>query len=160
MHPRAQALLRSLELAPHPEGGYYREVFRSQHTVDPEDGRGRRSALTLIAFLVVEGRPSRWHRVVSDECWHWIEGSSLELRVTNPAIDRITPVRLGAGEDALPTHVVSSGFWQAARALGPYALVTCAVAPGFDFADFTMMADAPQSRDALLVRHPAERELL
>ena len=78
-----------------------------------------RSALTLIAFLLVEGHPSRWHRVRADECWHWIEGAALELRVTNPQLDRVTPVRLGGDEEALPIHVVPAGHWQAARALGP-----------------------------------------
>jgi hypothetical protein len=160
LHPRAQAIVRSLQLTPHPEGGFYREVFRSPHTIEPEDGRGPRSALTLIAFLVVEGRPSRWHRVASDECWHWIEGSSLELRVADPELERVTPVRLGAGEDALPAHVVPAASWQAARALGPYALVTCAVAPGFEFEDFTLLADQEPAKEALLSRHPAERELL
>ena len=160
MHPRAQALVQSLELVPHPEGGFYREVFRSTQTVDPKDGRGPRSALTLIAFLVVEGRPSRWHRVLSDECWHWIEGASLELRVADPELERITPIRLGAGEDALPVHVVPASSWQAARALGPYALVTCAVAPGFAFEDFTLLADHEEARKGLVARFPEDGGLL
>lgn len=160
MHPRAQALVDALALLPHPEGGFYREIYRSPHTVVPEDGRGRRSALTLIAFLVVEGSPSRWHRVRSDECWHWIEGAALELRVADPALERVTPVRLGAGEDALPTHVVPGHSWQAARALGPYALVTCAVAPGFQFEDFTLLADDEARKTLLLSRHPSEGGLL
>jgi predicted cupin superfamily sugar epimerase len=160
MHPRAQALVRSLQLLPHPEGGYYRELFRSLHEVQPEDGRGTRSALTLIAFLLVEGHPSAWHRVRSDECWHWIEGASLELRLTNPQLDRVTPVRLGGDEEALPIHVVPAGHWQAARALGPYVLVSCLVAPGFDFADFAMLRDVAQERDAFLFRHPGEKGLL
>ena len=160
MHPRAQALVRSLQLLPHPEGGYYRELFRSPHEVHPEDGRGTRSALTLIAFLLVEGQPSRWHRVRSDECWHWIEGASLELRLASPVLDRVTPVRLGGDEEALPIHVVPAGHWQAARALGPYVLVSCLVAPGFDFADFALLRDVAQERDAFLVRHPGEKGLL
>jgi predicted cupin superfamily sugar epimerase len=160
MHPRAQALVDELELLPHPEGGCYREVFRSRSTVVPEDGRGTRSALTLIAFLVVEGSPSRWHRVRSDECWHWIEGAALELRVADSSLERITPVRLGAGEDALPTHVVPGHAWQAARALGPYSLVTCAVAPGFDFADFTLLAEDEGRKALLRQRHPGETKLL
>ena len=160
MHPRAQALVRSLQLLPHPEGGYYRELFRSPHEVQPEDGRGTRSALTLIAFLLVEGHPSTWHRVHSDECWHWIEGASLELRLASPMLDRVMPVRLGGDEEALPIHVVPAGHWQAARALGPYVLVSCLVAPGFDFADFALLRDVPQERDGFLVRHPGEKGLL
>ena len=160
MHPRAQAIVRSLQLLPHPEGGYYRELFRSPHGVEPEDGRGARSALTLIAFLLVEGHPSRWHRVRSDECWHWIEGSSLELRVANPQLERVTPLRIGGDEEALPIHVVPAGHWQAARSLGPYVLVSCLVAPGFDFADFALLRDEPRTRDAWIIRFPSERDLL
>nr|WP_309717848.1 cupin domain-containing protein [Armatimonas sp.] len=67
MHPRAQALIETLQLAPHPEGGYYREVFRSAETVTPSDGRPIRSALTTIYFLLPAGAYSRWHKVLSDE---------------------------------------------------------------------------------------------
>jgi len=66
MHPRAAALIERLGLEPHPEGGYFREVFRSPHRVQPKDDRDERSALTTIYFLLVEGECSRWHRVRSD----------------------------------------------------------------------------------------------
>jgi predicted cupin superfamily sugar epimerase len=78
-HPRAAELVRRLRLEPHPEGGFYREVFRSALRVQPEDARPPRSALTLIYFLLVDGGCSRWHRVASDEAWSWVEGDALEL---------------------------------------------------------------------------------
>jgi len=79
MHERARELISTLEMRPHPEGGYYREVYRSIDRVMPGDGRGERAALTTIYFLLVEGTFSRWHQVDSDEVWHLYEGGPLEL---------------------------------------------------------------------------------
>ena len=71
---RAQDLIRTLRLQPHPEGGHYREIFRSPHEVQPADGRKPRSAITTIDFLLQSGEFSAWHRVASDEVWHLLEG--------------------------------------------------------------------------------------
>src|SRR6476646_5501638 len=78
MHPRAAELIATLELRPHPEGGFFREIFRSGVEVAPTDGRGSRAALTTIYFLLPEGSVSRWHQVASDEVWHLYEGGPLE----------------------------------------------------------------------------------
>ncbi|HEX5727032.1 MAG TPA: cupin domain-containing protein [Longimicrobiaceae bacterium] len=159
-HPRAAELVRRLELRPHPEGGWYREVFRSPHTVRPDDGRPPRSALTVIHFLLAGGGHSRWHRVASDEAWSWVEGDPLELmRILPDGV--LARVRLGApGEGAEPVAVVPAGEWQAARTLGAYTLVACAVGPGFDFADFAMLADAPAEAEAVRRRHPDAAALI
>src|SRR5688572_28638285 len=79
MHPRASQLIATLELQPHPEGGFYREVFRSSALVTPHDDRAPRSALTTIYFLLTSATWSRWHAVRSDEAWHLYEGGPLEL---------------------------------------------------------------------------------
>src|SRR4051812_26624528 len=79
MHKRATELIADLGLQPHPEGGYFRENFRSSRKVQPLDERSPRSALTTIYFLLVKGQHSRWHRVASDEAWHFYEGDPLEL---------------------------------------------------------------------------------
>src|SRR5215204_7507828 len=89
------ALIARLELIPHPEGGYYRELYRSADKVDPADGRGTRPALTSIYFLLPAGAVSRWHRVLSDEVWHFYEGAPLELWMAAPDGDAIRQVRLG-----------------------------------------------------------------
>lgn len=142
---RADELIRELELSPHPEGGHFREVFRSPRHVRPADGRPDRSALTVIYFLLRQGEVSRWHRVASDEAWSWLEGDPLELFVAaDPALPG-APQRLGPVQgDARPVAVVPAGEWQAARSTGPYTLVTCMVGPGFDFADFQMIPTAPE----------------
>ena len=79
MHKRAKDLISELHLQPHPEGGYFREVFRSAHKVQPLDERLARVALTTIYFLLVKGQHRRWHRVASDEAWHFYEGDPLEV---------------------------------------------------------------------------------
>lgn len=152
MHARAAELIATLRLEPHPEGGFYRELFRSAHTVTPSDGRGTRAAITTIYFLLTADTFSRWHMVTSDEAWHLYEGGPLELLeldIASRTLERHTLAQAGDG-DAQPVHVVPAGKWQAARSLGPYALMGCTVGPGFDFADFSMLND--DHENAALVR--------
>lgn len=130
MNDRAQELIATLALQPHPEGGWYRQVFKSGERVTRRRDGADRSALTTIVFLLVAGTYSAWHRVQSDEVWHFYEGDGLELLVRGEA-----PVVLDA---ARRVHVVPARAWQAARPLGAYALVGCTVGPGFEFADFEL----------------------
>jgi predicted cupin superfamily sugar epimerase len=138
MHSRAVELINTLQLEAHPEGGYYRELFRSKDLVAPADGRGPRAALTTIYFLLSAGTVSRWHRVTSDEVWHLYEGGPLEVLTVDPACKAVSRHKL---EAQAPVCTVAAGNWQAARTLGDYALAGCTVAPGFDFADFSILAD-------------------
>src|SRR5829696_6781974 len=138
MHPRAASLIATLELQPHPEGGFYREIFRSAAYVTPADERGPRAALTTIYFLLPDGAHSRWHRVASDEVWHLYEGGPLELLELTAAGDALARHLLAPVGTGTPVCTVPAGAWQAARSLGGYALVGCTVGPGFDFADFTL----------------------
>src|SRR3954469_23864445 len=99
MNPRAAELIRTLQLQPHPEGGFYRETFRSTLQVSP-DQRPVRSALTTIYFLLAAGGFSAWHRVHSDEVWHWHEGEPLELLLASAdfrTVQRRQLGRIGAG---------------------------------------------------------------
>jgi predicted cupin superfamily sugar epimerase len=147
---RHRALIASLGLIAHPEGGYYREVYRSPASVKPSDRREPRSALTTIYFLLPRGQVSRWHRVQSDEVWHFYEGAALDLWLTPPEISRVEHHRLGSLEDVQrPVLVVPAGCWQAARSSGDYTLAGCTVGPGFDFEDFALAADEPASAAAI-----------
>lgn len=150
MDARADDLVRSLGLAPHPEGGFYREIWRSAARVAPVDRRGERAALTSIYFLLPAGSVSRWHRVRSDELWHHCEGAPLELWLAQPDTFELRTLRLGPldGEQA-PVHGVPAGAWQAARSTGAYTLVSCSVGPGFEFADFELLADHPELAETL-----------
>lgn len=156
---RAAALVRTLGLQPHPEGGWYAEVFRATQRVRTgERGDARewreRSALTTIYFLLHEGTHSRWHRVASDEVWHHYEGAPLELLWIDADRRTLRVERLGPVDDAgaRPVFTVPAGCWQAARPLGAYALVGCSVGPGFDFADFAMLDDRPSEAAELRAR--------
>jgi len=155
MPSRAATLIRDLGLQPHPEGGHYREVFRSTRGVRPDDGRHARSGLTVIYFLLADGGSSRWHRVASDEAWSWIEGDPLELLRIDEGISGCTREMLGPpGPGREGVRVVPAGQWQAARTTGAYTLVSCAVGPGFDFADFAMLSAHPREAEAVRRHFP------
>ena len=161
MADRAARLIQTLDLHDHPEGGYYREVFRSAAMVNPTDGREGRSSLTSIYFLLMEGSHSSWHVVRSDEAWHHYEGDPLELLTIDPDSFELTQVVLGPIEEgAQPVRVVAAGLWQAARPLGTYTLAGCSVGPGFDFADFTLMRDEDTAAARLHDTHPDTTTLL
>lgn len=153
MSERAAELIAALKLRPHPEGGHYREIFRSPHAIrpmDPADGRPVRSALTSIDFLLCRGEFSAWHRVASDEVWHLLEGGPMRLWVMPPACDRVDAITLSpVSAGSSPRHVVPAGAWQAAEPLGEFAYCAATVAPGFEFADFTFLRDALADRERL-----------
>ena len=156
MHARAAELITLLDLRPHPEGGYYREVFRSNSRVTPADGRGDRSALTTIVFLLPEHSCSRWHQVDSDEVWHLYEGGPLELFEMDASTEKLERHRLapvsGIGDG--PVHTIPAGRWQAARTLATYALVGCTVGPGFEFSDYRLLSDDPVRSATVRKRWP------
>jgi len=143
MHSRAAELVKLLGMHPHAEGGHYAEVFRSAHRVQVLDRPVERAALTTIYFLLAEGEFSRWHRVESDEVWHYHEGDTIELLLFD---DRgLRRLHLGpVDRETRPSIVVPAGTWQAARTTGAYTLVACTVGPGFEFADFSLAADVPE----------------
>ncbi|HEX6094683.1 MAG TPA: cupin domain-containing protein [Thermoanaerobaculia bacterium] len=126
---RARQLIESLQLQPHPEGGWYRQVYKSSERVTRQADGADRTALTTIYFLLVEGTSSAWHRVESDEVWHFYEGDPLELSTKTETIVLDATNRV---------HVIPARAWQSARTLGAYTLVGCTVGPGFEFEDFTM----------------------
>lgn len=160
-NPRVEELVAGLGLRPHPEGGSFRETFRSPHQVQPADGRGTRSALTAIYFLLAAGEWSRWHALGSDETWHFCEGEQLELLWLHSGGTRCERVVLGSlDEERRPQAVVPAGCWQAARPLGDYTLVACTVGPGFDFADFSLLRDRPTETRELSERFPRYAELI
>lgn len=160
MHPRASELIRTLELAPHPEGGSYREMWRSHARVTAAD-RPSRSAVTTIYFLLAAGAFSAWHRVRSDEVWHWYEGEAMELLLAAPDFRTIQRAMLGPVQDATrPVVTVPANWWQAARPLGAYTLCGCTVAPGFEFEDFAFLRDDPVAVASLLSTAPDLATLL
>jgi uncharacterized protein len=136
-------LIETLQLQPHPEGGFYRETWRSDlslpQSVLPAGYIGDRSAGTAILFLLPTGHCSRWHQVRSAELWFHQAGDPLELSMTEQLEAESQPLQLGQG--SCFQAVVPPNYWQKAQPLAGkngYALVGCVVVPGFDFADFEM----------------------
>src|SRR5262249_11361226 len=149
-------------LAPHPEGGCFREVHRSPVILDagalPPRFGGSRAASTSIYFLLRRGEHSRLHRIASDEVWHFYAGDALTVHCIDAEGTR-HDLRLGLdlARGDRPQLTVPAGFWFGARldGDGEYAIVGCTVAPGFDFADFEL-AD----RASLLAAFPAHGALI
>lgn len=145
-------IIDRLGLVPHPEGGYYREIFRSHVAVQhPLTGGGvSRAAMTSIYFLLEAGDRSAWHRVQSDEAWCLLDGGPLELHLLEPGgghhVKRLART-LDTGEEL--QAVVPAGWWQAASPApgARFALCACIVAPGFDFADFELARREELVRD-------------
>jgi predicted cupin superfamily sugar epimerase len=147
--PHTAALL---DLAPHPEGGWYRQTWRAEPESVPVGYPGPRAAATAIYFLLTPGEESAWHRVRSDEVWLWhsggplimVDGGGGEVPGSVPRAVTVGP-DLAAGQ--VPQHVIPAGHWQSARPAGATeVLVSCVVAPGFDFADFTLLPEEDRLR--------------
>ena len=126
----AEDIIRALDLAPHPEGGWFRETFRDA----AGDGR---AASTAIYFLLAAGERSHGHRIDAAETWHWYGGSPLRLSVHDGALTQYElGTDLAAGQR--PQAVVPAGAWQSAESLGDWTLTGCTVAPGFEFDGFEL----------------------
>ncbi len=161
MNRRASELIELLGLEPHPEGGYYREFFRSPRPVRLPDKREERRALTTIYFLLAADEHSSWHRIDSDEVWHYYEGAPLELLLIDPEARECGRHLLGkAGEESRPVAVVPGGYWQAARTTGEYTLVGCTVAPGFEFGSFRLLRERAEEASEIRRRFPELTELM
>jgi uncharacterized protein len=129
----ATAIIRLLDLKPHPEGGHFRETFRDSRTIDG------RAASTAIYFLLARGERSHWHRVDAVETWHWYAGAALALEIAE-SDGNIERVMLGSDLSAgeRPQAIVPAHDWQAAQSLGDWTLCGCTVAPGFEFSGFEL----------------------
>lgn len=129
----ADEIISRLDLAPHPEGGHYRQTWVAAN-------EGRPSG-TCIYFLLKAGERSHWHRVDATEIWLWHAGAPLELSLSpteaGPASDHLLTPDLDTGE---PQLIVPENHWQSARSTGEFTLVSCTVSPGFRFEGFTLAA--------------------
>lgn len=133
----ARKICETLGLAPHPEGGWYKETWRAE----TEDGV--RAGGTAIHFLLAAGERSHWHKVDAAEIWLWHDGDPLALHIADDAEGGERVITLGGdiGAGHAPQTVIPPHHWQAAEPIGDaagYVLVSCIVIPGFDFAGFTL----------------------
>jgi len=164
--------IQKLRLEPHPEGGYYRQTYQADLRLAkealPSQFKGSRSASTAIYFLLEGENFSAFHRLQSDELWHFYVGEALLVHVIEPD-GRYSQIRLGSDLEAgeVLQVVVKAGCWFASHLFAsqpvasqlrdrkPFALVGCTVAPGFDFDDFELA-----TRAELVQRYPQHRELI
>lgn len=134
-------IIEQYGMQPHPEGGYYVSSYRAALFIHPDSFPGPRPVSTAILFLLEKGNFSAFHRLRSDECWHFYEGQTLLIHQISPEGSLLT-TRLGPNREngEIYQHVVPAGYWFASEpAPGTdYSLVGCTVSPGFDFADFEM----------------------
>jgi len=140
-----EAIIKELDLKPHPEGGYFKETYRSVGTINPKDlgstYSGVRHQATCIYFLLTADTFSAFHKIHQDEIWHFYQGDPIVLHMISPE-GKHSSVRIGShfSQGEIPQFVVPGGYWFAAEILnaGTYALVGCTVSPGFDFQDFIL----------------------
>ena len=162
MNVSASKWIERLNLAPHPEGGYYREIYRSNETIPaaalPARFGADRSCCTSIYYLLERGNFSAFHRMKQDEIWHLYSGGPLMLYRLN-ADKTCTTIRMACDltDDSVPQAIVPGGCWFGAEPSGQaeFALVGCTVSPGFDFADFELAR-----AESLVEEYPSCRALI
>lgn len=132
---QAKAIIEKLGLAPHPEGGWYRETWRA------DAAAGERAAGTAIYFLLEKGQRSNWHRVDSAEIWHYYAGAPLRLDCSEDG-KSVRAITLGPDllKGETPQAIIPPHGWQSAESLGDWTLVGCTVSPGFEFDKFELAA--------------------
>jgi uncharacterized protein len=159
---KVDTIIHKLQLKAHPEGGYFRETYRSEGMISKnelgEKYSGKRNFSTCIYFLLTTESFSAFHRIVQDEAWHFYEGSPLSLHMISPQGD-YTRVIIGRNfeKDEVPQFVVPGGTWFAAEVASAdsFSLLGCTVAPGFDFEDFEM-----GRREELIMLFPRLKEII
>lgn len=152
--------IKKLDLKPHPEGGYFKESYRSEGSIAasclPNSFDGERNYATAIYFLLDDQSFSTLHRIQSDETWHFYLGATYQLSIIDPD-GNLSQILLGnSEEDAFFQYTVKAGSWFGGKLVKDgFALMGCTVAPGFDFADFELAR-----RDTLLAQYPHLKETI
>lgn len=145
-----------LNLQPHPEGGFFKETYRSEIKLQTFENNGERSLSTGIYFLITSGNFSAFHRIKSDEMWHFYAGSPLTVHIIETD-GTYTELNIGLDlvKGQLPQAVVPAEAWFASESSGEYSLVGCTVSPGFDFTDFELAYESD-----LIKLFPSHKELI
>ena len=153
MTQEIELLIEKLELLPHPEGGFYKETYRSNETI----ASGNRQLMTSIYFLLTSNNVSKFHRIKSDEIWFFHSGSPLIVHVLDEKGHTENLVGLDIQKGELPQFMVPKNtiFGSSVRGKNSYSLVSCVVAPGFDFADFELF-----TKEDLLPLFPLQEEII
>ncbi len=159
---RLDKIILNLKLKPHPEGGFYRETYRSygeikQDSLDTKF-KGKRNYSTCIYFLLTSEVFSAFHRINQDEIWHFYDGSPINLHIITPEGEYSkTVIGRDIDHEQVPQFIVPGGCWFAATVINKndYSLVGCTVSPGFDFLDFEL-----PSRNDLIIKFPQHKKII
>ena len=145
----AEEYIKQLQLIAHPEGGYYKETYRSLSKMQADGFDGNRSVATSIYFLLRDTEKSHLHRIKSDEQWYFHAGNVLEIVVLHEGKLSVQLLGTNIGNGEALHITVPAGAWFGSRVKGQmgFALVSCVVAPGFDFADFELASYKKISRE-------------
>ena len=136
MDKKSSEIIKQFKLLPHPEGGWFKEIFRSENYVTRKDCE-KRNNITGIYYMLRKNEISTWHRVISaDEIWIHLKGAPLNLWCLDNGNKELRRLRIDSNN---PIEIIPSGYWQAASSSGVFTLVSCCVGPGFDFSDFEML---------------------
>lgn len=157
-----EQLVKTLKLEPHPEGGYFRESYRSSGYISsdnlPNDIDGNRNYCTGIYYLLKSDDFSAFHRINQDEMWHFYMGNAIQITMIS-TIGELESITLGQdlSRGQLLQFVVPKNYWFAAKvvASNSYALVGCTVSPGFDFKDFELA-----QRHRLIAQFPQHKAVI
>jgi uncharacterized protein len=152
-----QKLIDKYNLIEHPEGGYYREVYRSKQILKPYDSKEKKSAITHIYFLLLKGQISRFHKIIQDEIWTYYKGSPLKIIKYDTFEVKEEIIGYNSGNFF---SIIKGGTFQSAECLGDYSLVGCTVSPGFEFKDFSFLSDYPSLKEKLLTDHSDYKKFL
>lgn len=154
MHKEAAKLVKKLELEKHSEGGYFKQTYRSETIVNIEGYDGQRNISTAIYYMLIGEQFSAFHRIKSDEIWHYYAGGSITLY----AIDnegKLSKIKIG--KSGRPQAIIKAGTWFAAAldSRRSYCLLGCTVSPGFDYRDWEL-----GRRDDLARMYPKHKQLI
>ena len=162
MTKRVQFLINKLELESHPEGGFFKEIYRSKGVISksslPGNFSGDRNYCTGIYFLLTSNTFSAFHKINQDEMWHYYEGGPITIHmIDNEGVYHSQKLGLNIEEGEQPQYTVPAEVWFAANVneADSYTLVGCTVSPGFDFADFEL-ADP----EKLILSFPKHEQLI
>lgn len=151
----SQEIVKKYNLQKHPEGGWYKEIIRSENQV--QYNNKKRDAVTSIYFLLEQGQISKWHKVDSDEIWIFLDGDKLELHQVDLINKKYSVNELDKETRQI---LVPKNNWQAAKTPGSYALMACIVAPGFEFEGFKLLDNNSIELDIILGMNDKAREFI
>jgi predicted cupin superfamily sugar epimerase len=154
-----EKIIGLLDLEQHPEGGYFRQTYKSGFIVQPEKESYKRSCATHIYYYLQSGMHSKFHKVRHDEIWNLYDGAGVKLHVYDDNNHKVEEKILSKGDLIFHT-VVCGDLWQAAEPIGDYVLVGCTVAPGWELEDEEYLCDRPEIADKLIDLRPDLKRLL